>query len=187
MLTTPESQENLTNFMQSFVNECGVYSVSARPRNILMWSHYACGHTGLCLQFEHKVGLFPGRSCKAANNVTYSRQFTLVSEMADPREHVERSILTKSHGWEYEREWRFIDSEDGPGYRSFDARFLSGVIFGAQMSMDDKKACPRVDFPRDHKPAAVPGKDQAPGIRFDNLTAGLGSEAPSTYVVPWRQ
>jgi len=104
-----------------------------------MWSHYACGHKGLCLQFENKVGLFAGRSCESPINIRYSSRFPLVSEMAEPAEHIKKTILTKSHRWRYEYEWRFIDPDGGPGYRAFDARFLSGVIFGAQMSTQDKE------------------------------------------------
>lgn len=40
------------NEMQLSINAFGVLSLSATPRNILMWSHYGEQHAGICLEFE---------------------------------------------------------------------------------------------------------------------------------------
>ena len=47
--------ENITlKLRQTFVDlaEATGISFGGDPRNILMWSHYAANHKGLCLQFE---------------------------------------------------------------------------------------------------------------------------------------
>jgi hypothetical protein len=38
--------------LQEKVDAVGVLSLSSTHENILMWSHYACGHRGVCLQFR---------------------------------------------------------------------------------------------------------------------------------------
>jgi hypothetical protein len=47
-------------------------------------------------------------------------------------------FLTKYAEWKYEREWRVIDHDQGPGSHAYDASQLSGVIFGMRMSEADK-------------------------------------------------
>jgi len=37
--------------LQNSINGVGVLFLSATDRNVLLWSHYAAGHTGLCLKF----------------------------------------------------------------------------------------------------------------------------------------
>ena len=125
--------------MQQAVDSRGVYSVSATPNHLLLWSHYADGHKGLCLRFEHIVDLFPEVRLPGAHHIRYPERFPLVSEKADPREHVEATILTKPACWAYEEEWRFLDVENGHGWRRFDPKYLSGVIFGCRMEEEERR------------------------------------------------
>jgi hypothetical protein len=125
--------------MQKEVDGLGVYSVSATPSHPLLWSHYADGHKGLCLRFEHMVGLFPELRLRGAQHVRYSERYPLTSEKAEPWEQVEATILTKAGGWSYEEESRFLDVENGPGLRRFNPGYLSGVIFGCRMAEEDRR------------------------------------------------
>jgi hypothetical protein len=53
MRKTPEELEKLVQVQHEGLREnVGVYCFAGDPRSILMWSHYASKHTGLCLQFE---------------------------------------------------------------------------------------------------------------------------------------
>src|SRR3954452_10247322 len=45
-------QQALIDSAQQDVNRIGVFCLCERPDNVLMWSHYADCHRGLCLEFE---------------------------------------------------------------------------------------------------------------------------------------
>ena len=50
----------------------GVFSFAGTPRDILMWSHYAQDHTGVCLRFSAAAHL---RVFVGAVGVTYSQSY----------------------------------------------------------------------------------------------------------------
>lgn len=74
--------------------------------SMLMWSHYAEQHTGLCIGYRlhdliEKYNCFP---------VIYSNQMPLISDIGNAEENtLYQSILTKREDWSYEQEWRIIE------------------------------------------------------------------------------
>lgn len=45
--------ENTTDYYYDFFNNSfGIFSLTSKKDNLLMWAHYACEHKGLCLEFE---------------------------------------------------------------------------------------------------------------------------------------
>ena len=52
--------------------------------------------------------------------------------------HIKSFLLTKTHDWSYEEEWRIIEPK-GPGKWAFPKELLVGVILGSKMSAEDKK------------------------------------------------
>src|SRR5438477_4992628 len=48
----------LTEMFEKHIPRDGVLSLSEIPDDILMWSHYADGHRGICLKFRHSCGFF---------------------------------------------------------------------------------------------------------------------------------
>jgi hypothetical protein len=128
--------EYITNNLQNEVDKCGVLSLSATDRNILLWSHYAAGHKGLCLKFiATSATPFFGR----AQRVYYFSQYPQIN-ILDPVEHqIEAFFFTKALDWSYEQEWRIIDHEGGHGYKRFPEECLAGVILGAQMDKTDRE------------------------------------------------
>lgn len=110
----PEKSEDLRkNLLQNFANNIGLYCLSSKPDDILMWSHYGSGHSGFCLKFE------------ATANTPIDEQVNLV-------------FLTKFLGWSYEEEWRIIDNATGPGLKEYPSELLTGVIFGIKMPRENK-------------------------------------------------
>lgn len=113
---------------------------SATKLNILMWSHYAENHQGICLCFRaHKKGnghyitldskqyfLFPvnyDEEKPKKVNMLYGKQY---QELMD-------FILTKYSDWDYETEYRIpiLKDEFVQGYtKKFNKEDLEGVIFG---------------------------------------------------------
>ena len=131
--------------LQDTVNRIGVLSLSATNRNILLWSHYAAGHTGICLKFRATSSTdFFGFS----QPVKYFQNYPEIDLLNNsPDKQVQTFLLTKAIDWKYEEEWRIIDHEKGPGDKKFPQAMLLEVIFGARMDPNDKSAI--VEWVRD--------------------------------------
>jgi len=136
-LKPDEFISKMTDVMQSIADELGVLSFSATSTNILLWSHYAANHTGICLKFlaENTIPFFG-----LAQQVKYEKYYPEVDLLATSHnDQVQAFLLTKAIDWAYEEEWRIIDHENGPGIRVFPEKFLLEVIFGARTKQEDKE------------------------------------------------
>jgi hypothetical protein len=119
-----------------FRNRIGVYCLTERNDSILMWSHYAANHKGYCLEFE-ATDYTPVFG--AAQRVEYADIYPKIDFYNTPNDKkVLLSFLTKFTDWSYEREWRIIDHENGPGIREHPSELLKSVTFGIRMSDEDK-------------------------------------------------
>lgn len=78
--------------------------------NILMWSHYANGHKGFCLEFDTNYA--PFLDTEQLRRVIYSEKYPSLPfsyYLKDESEGIPDDILrTKSLNWKYENEWRLI-------------------------------------------------------------------------------
>lgn len=106
---------------------------SGTGKSILMWSHYAGNHQGICLRF---------RSMRYGNNkenndyespfltVTYekevSTQVNLFDENINAR--VNQFLLNKFKDWTYEEEYRIIICNDDVGKVLSEDEFKSGLV-----------------------------------------------------------
>ena len=111
---------------------------SCRYDEILMWSHYADKHSGICIGYE-----FP--PIYKDNFILCPVKYLDALKEIEGTVDVERVILywltTKSMRWEYEKEIRAItkckypDSEHE--YINYDSRYIKEVIFGCNVSAQD--------------------------------------------------
>lgn len=108
----------------------GIYCVSEIPDDILMWSHYADHHRGVCLEFDGQAKLM-----QHAKRVTYANDRPQIAQHDSNVVKLEKGFLTKSMHWKYEREWRLIRYTQGPGIETFRPENLTGIIVGSQASM----------------------------------------------------
>jgi Protein of unknown function (DUF2971) len=131
----PDLFSNVVADVQKEYDRWGVYCLSVRNDNILMWSHYANGHKGICLGFGHR----PARPLGPAFPVMYSPELPRVSYLeGGDVEKFRADFLTKDLPWEHEREWRVIDRNRGRGFRQFPPESLVEIILGAQMTQEDR-------------------------------------------------
>lgn len=126
--------------VQRVLNSTGVLSLSATGVNVLMWSHYADHHRGICLRFR---GTSSTAFFGSAQPVIYQRERPLLNAITDdPDSRVEKALLTKADFWSYEKEWRIIRYEEGNGdnrgVQKFPSDLLDGIILGARISETDK-------------------------------------------------
>ncbi|MGA9822359.1 MAG: DUF2971 domain-containing protein [Desulfobaccales bacterium] len=125
-----------------FLDNTGLYCLSEVSDDILMWSHYADGHKGLCLEFDAIIDALANVMIfGTAIKVTYSEERPILNivKIGEPAEY-QKALLTKSNHWNYEKEWRVVNSpaEGGPGPKPFHPPSLTGVILGALISPENK-------------------------------------------------
>lgn len=108
----------------------GVLCLSEVHNDILMWSHYADSHRGVCLEFDGYFDVFAN-----AQKVDYPPTRPRINPFRqNPIEMMEAALLTKAEHWKYEREWRIVQYTSGPGIKYFPPESLTGIILGAQIS-----------------------------------------------------
>ena len=128
-------------------NNFGMVCFSKKKDNILMWSHYANGHSGFCLEFDR--ALLQKYCCAPFEDVRYKlTTFSeLVSSMGKGHEIAKHLLLSKAKDWKYEAEVRMIvplnTGQKVAGLRrnchmKFPKEALTGIIFGCLMSEQDK-------------------------------------------------
>jgi len=124
------------------LNDFGVVSFSSCNDDLLMWSHYAGGHNGICIEFRctHQEHLdFFGQ----VQQVRYSDQLPTVNFYTTPVLHTSVAlILTKARHWSYEQEWRMVvpDAKRLSNYVDLPPGIISAVYLGCQISSENKTA-----------------------------------------------
>jgi len=121
------------------IEELGILSLAVSNKNLLMWSHYASEHQGMCLEFsrepDNKLA-----SYKETQPIFYTDNHpTLrVSSLLDKDKKLSskrRILYAKSKHWGYEDEWRHI-VEDGDKLYPWPAP-LKSIYFGSKVEKQD--------------------------------------------------
>jgi len=122
------------------VSDIGISCFSSIHDEFLMWSHYADGHRGFCLEFDTTLEPF-----NRAREVVYSETYPLINlanmiveehSKGDPYT-IKELLLTKSFQWSYEKEWRvFNDGDTGIVY---DRSALTAIYFGSAMTLKHRE------------------------------------------------
>ena len=113
----------------------GVLCLSEVKDSILMWSHYADCHRGICLVYDTDNEFFVH-----AQPVQYQRERPRVNPVIHSNEQMlDSAIFTKSEAWAYEKEWRIIHYQHGSGERQSPHACLKAIIVGLAMSGTDRR------------------------------------------------
>ncbi len=134
----PNNRAGYWNIVNQREANIRMFCLSAVNADILMWSHYAQNHHGICLGFD--IGSNP--FFEKTTRVRYANKYPRVDYYrVSDQKYYEYSLLTKSDRWKYEKEWRFLWT-NAAGLKDpvhhFDALFLKTVIFGCQTTDSDK-------------------------------------------------
>jgi hypothetical protein len=133
----------------------GVACFTRDVRSVLMWSHYAQVHAGVCCLYRIPADYFPKKYKEPDSNgfffvgggkVRYGDDaflnWLLKGSFNRPLkdDYVENAVVkiltTKAKNWRYEEEWRLVTSV--PGALAFDPAFLREITFGLRTSDADK-------------------------------------------------
>jgi hypothetical protein len=95
----------IANVVENNVKNWRMYCLTLHPDSIMMWSHYSCKHTGICLEFDTTGNSFGG-----ARKVTYRDDFPTITPalLGNGTALTETILLTKSQHWSYEAEYRLL-------------------------------------------------------------------------------
>lgn len=109
----------------------GILSLSELGDNILMWSHYAQQHKGICIEFERTSSNILG-ILNYTSPVRYSIKAPIINAHSyrhatkEEQNEIELSlVLTKAADWTYEREWRIIKNESANSIQPIDCKIES--------------------------------------------------------------
>jgi len=117
-----------------------VYCLTTKPDSILMWSHYADRHRGICLEFDTANTVF-----STALKVEYLDAYRPLDLSDNSAATTLLPLITKSAPWRYEDEYRLIAEEKSAasghdaliaenGFLAFPRDALKSVIVGCAVS-----------------------------------------------------
>lgn len=108
------------NDFHARLKNLGIVSLAENRKNILMWSHYADNHKGICIEFKrHKNNKLGDPNY--TQKVIYTKRYPSLPPKslhlnADRTSSFSRVIYTKSKCWTYEQEWRTFEENGGKAY-----------------------------------------------------------------------
>lgn len=144
-----EKLENIKTKLQDELDEHGLLCLAERNDNLLMWSHYAGGHSGICLEFNTENIFFGG-----LGKVSYEKHLpkvdmtplllSLHSADGDNKEELvndaaNKIFLTKATCWEYEKEWRLPIENGSNQEHEYPLNALEAIFLGLQISPSNKQ------------------------------------------------
>lgn len=130
----PAKPQNLlafkTTYHSNVTEAIGLLCLSEVADDLLMWSHYADSHRGICLVFDWNTVFFG-----QAQAVIYQKNRPRLNPIFQSHEEMlNHALLTKSDHWLYEKERRIIQYRKGAGVYQFPEHALVGVVLGSQIS-----------------------------------------------------
>lgn len=131
MKDTDELADLLEAGLQQTLSKTCALSMSEKWDSLLMWSHYAQAHAGVCIELDRWT---PESIITTSLPVHYDVDRPVVDVLFDTGDDkVVKALYTKSSVWEYEAEWRAILHEP-EGLKSLPAGVVTRVILGAAMN-----------------------------------------------------
>jgi hypothetical protein len=138
-LSSPEKIKNaIQSHLYKAIEGTGFHSFTKRHRDLLMWSHYADGHRGVCMVFStaHDIDTFIN-----ALPVSYQQSLPVIEYSQNiGGDLVKKAFLTKAKPWKYEDERRIFCPKLAKKFLYFDPASLVGLIFGANISTENEAA-----------------------------------------------
>jgi hypothetical protein len=129
-------QETLKDLEKKIFEENSLLCFSKINDDILMFSHYADKHRGLCFEFT-----LPDDNVFKPQEVKYQEAYPSLSFSLDKEaleQMAEIMLATKASFWRYEAEYRSIRITP-EGIVKFPADYLTGIILGCLIDDEAKK------------------------------------------------
>jgi hypothetical protein len=169
-IINPMAPKRMLGLKKDFYKDFGVTCFSSKTDTILLWSHYANNHRGVCLEFDGDMLKKFGTLGQVSYVDKYMEENQGVRILYDdkPDTKVQREnlspmqnaalnvfagVLTKAKCWEYESEFRLIRDypESNVGVFEMPQKTITGIIFGCQCSAEDKIKYARMAIENNYK------------------------------------
>jgi Protein of unknown function (DUF2971) len=125
-LSTREQEIAFDLYKAKVAEKFGILSFSRRWDRILLWSHYADRHRGVCLGFEvSSLETKFGEVRYGADKIPYPAKLDV--------DFMWQALRTKYHGWRYEEEWRVFIELNNPEWNQSAGRSLYFANFSNEL------------------------------------------------------
>ena len=167
-------QNTIDNQREIIATKYGIFSASYRFDSILMWSHYANLHRGLCIRInckkfkEYIEEECPKDDCIIVWDKTeYMNDYPILNpfELSD-YELIMKSLLIKSAIWMYEEEIRFILFTYANKVLSLPNGIIDEIILGCRIQKDCRKEIIELAKEKDIQITQAYRKENSFGIGF---------------------
>ncbi|MDH5571152.1 MAG: DUF2971 domain-containing protein, partial [Gammaproteobacteria bacterium] len=141
MRNRKETEKEIKKIIIQNYQKFRVCSFSISNTNILLWSHYANSHEGLCIAFDATSS--PFAECL---KVKYQDEYPCLEFPIPCDARGFKPVLTKSSSWAYEDEYRSIlypnaedqHPNDGESY-FFDPESITDIYLGSEVSTKNEE------------------------------------------------
>lgn len=131
----------LVETIEQAINEMKICCFSEVYDSILMWTHYANNHTGICFKFDISKDL----ACFSLPlKVKYAKEFHEFNLFNEYSSGITNMPRYKSEEWAYEREIRMIKALGCESFNSFNRDSLIEVIFGLRTKQENIDSIKRI-------------------------------------------
>ena len=121
---------------QKKIAKIGVCCFSKNNTNLLMWSHYADSHQGICLEFDSKHEPFSKTFEVEYKSEIPNINSDLLFEGEQNAEYIKKLLSFKSIDWKQEEELRIFHQESNKSY-FYPIRSLKSIYFGLRANPSD--------------------------------------------------
>lgn len=139
-------ERNLDSQRKWAIEKYGIFAMTSEYKNILLWSHYADSHQGICVRFNCerflefiRIDCVKNKLLIVWDKIDYQTDYPLLNpfELND-NDVVLKSLLIKSYDWKYENEFRFILFDNPNKAIIIPDGIIDQVILGCNISDKDK-------------------------------------------------
>ena len=121
---------SISNYRKKF----GISCFSGGYKNVLMWSHYADKHKGICIGFNLKTNIIYNTNIVLLK-VRYIKELEQINFFDKGKLSTFLWLFTKAEDWHYENEIRAVALEKN-GLIQYDKSLLKEVYFGVNSSSE---------------------------------------------------
>lgn len=122
-------KSDFAKMVNKYINDnTSISCFSKVDDNLLMWSHYADEHKGMCFKFD--ISKDYDFFCIPVK-VEYKKDF-LIYKITEIKDFLLKQYSTKGLDWEYEQEVRVIKPNTVADYISFNKESLVEITFGSK-------------------------------------------------------
>ena len=134
------NEEIMKEILKNLKEDLWISCFSKKNDEILMWSHYAKGHTGFCIGFN--IGGLSETMEFILSKVKYKDQFNKIDFFNDQKKALENWISIKSTKWSYESEVRLRTNStrtdlDNSGITKIAKESISEIYIGYKTELNN--------------------------------------------------